>query len=75
MEHLAPCLELTIAELLTTWPATMTVFLQRRMECVGCVMARFETVDEAAVNYAIPAPVLLAEIYAAIGAAGSADKP
>ncbi len=63
----------TVAELLANWPATIAVFLRRRMACVGCVMARFETLHEAAVSYHIPTDELRAEIHATIVTAAAAD--
>lgn len=35
-----------VDELLDRFPETATVFVQRRMQCVGCSLARFETVAD-----------------------------
>jgi len=54
-----------IATVLERWPATVAVFLHRRMACPGCTMAPFMTVGEAAESYGIPRADLLAELRAA----------
>jgi hybrid cluster-associated redox disulfide protein len=75
MEPSQPYPEQPVAEVLNNWPATIAVFLRRRMACVGCVMARFETLHEAAVNYHIPTDELHAEIRAAMKSATPAAIP
>ena len=45
---------LTVAEVLRRWPETAMVFVRRRMACVGCPMARFESVADVAAIYGIP---------------------
>ena len=52
----------SIADLTKSWPETIPVFLHRRMICVGCYMAEFETIEDAATNYDIPVDVLLHEL-------------
>jgi hybrid cluster-associated redox disulfide protein len=47
--------ELTVQAVLDTWPSTRAVFIARRMACVGCDLAAFMTVAEAATAYGIPA--------------------
>ena len=44
----APTLHTTIAELIGGWPSARTVLARRGMACVGCSMASFETISEAA---------------------------
>ena len=43
-------------------PATLRVFVDRRMACPGCTMAPFETVADAADAYALPREELLADL-------------
>jgi hybrid cluster-associated redox disulfide protein len=43
-------------------PATLRVFVERRMACPGCTMAPFETVADAADAYALPREELLADL-------------
>ena len=54
--------QLTVAEVLDRWPATAAVFVRRYMACVGCAMAPFDTVGEAAAVYGIKLEGLLDEL-------------
>ena len=53
---------LTMAELLAGWPNASSVLAQRGMACVGCAMARFETVEEAAAAYGFNAAEFLDQV-------------
>ncbi|RIK53828.1 MAG: hypothetical protein DCC57_07750 [Chloroflexi bacterium] len=61
-----PTGDLTVAETLARWPATISVFMRYGTACVGCVMAPFETVDEVAVIYSLDREQLLADLRAAV---------
>ncbi|MCC6166891.1 MAG: DUF1858 domain-containing protein [Caldilineaceae bacterium] len=61
-----PTGDLTVAEILARWPATIAVFMRYGTACVGCVMAPFETVDEVAVIYSLDREQLLADLRAAV---------
>ena len=39
--------EMTVDEVMRQWPATIRVFLDLRMSCVGCPIASFHTVADA----------------------------
>lgn len=54
--------QLTVAEVLERWPATAAVFVRRCMACVGCAMAPFDRLDEAAAVYGIQVQRLLDEL-------------
>ena len=62
----------TVGEIMRRWPGTVAVFLRHRMACVGCAMNRFDTLDDASREYAVPLDRLLGELEAA---AGSGDAP
>jgi hybrid cluster-associated redox disulfide protein len=68
MEH--PPLEasLTVAEILAQWPQVIPVFIHHRMACVGCVMAPFETLAEAAIIYHLDLDSFLRELRQTIEA-------
>ena len=51
-----------VAEVLSQWPETIPIFLDRHMNCVGCSMSRFETVRDAAVNHHMDMDTLLAAL-------------
>lgn len=57
--------DLTVQTVLDTWPATREVFMTRRMACVGCEMAPFMTISEAAASYGISADDLHSDLCAA----------
>jgi hybrid cluster-associated redox disulfide protein len=40
-----------VSEVMAGWPQTIEVFLDHRMACVGCAMARFCTMAEATRAY------------------------
>lgn len=52
----------TVAELLARRPQAAWVFFRHRMACVGCVLARFETVAEAVAAYGLDLQAFLREI-------------
>ena len=54
--------DLTVGELMTRWAETIGVFLRHRMACVGCNMAPFDTVVDAARMYRISPEHLLTEL-------------
>lgn len=54
--------ELTVEETLQRWPQTARVFLRRRMACVGCPIAPFETLGEVSEIYQVDATQLLQEL-------------
>ena len=56
----------TIAELLATYPAAARVLVGRRMHCVGCDIAPFETIADACVIYDVAIDDLFAEIHRAM---------
>jgi len=63
----------TVADILMRWPEVARVFVRRGMACVGCAMAPFETLAEAAGYYGIPPNVLRAEVEAAVALALGAE--
>ena len=38
---------LLVDDVMSRWPATIRIFLDFRMSCVGCPIATFHSVDEA----------------------------
>ncbi len=58
----------TVDDVLTRYRETASVFVQRRMACVGCPMSRFETLQDAARIYGLPVAELMRELKQAISA-------
>jgi hybrid cluster-associated redox disulfide protein len=54
--------ESTVAELMRSSPRAGRAFLRRRMACVGCAMAPFDTLGEAAAVYGIDLGAFVAEV-------------
>ncbi len=66
---------LTVAEVLERWPATAAVFVARCMACVGCAMARFDTLADAAAAYGVAPGTLLRELRQSSGSGAEARHP
>jgi hybrid cluster-associated redox disulfide protein len=49
-------------ELFARWPSAREPLARRGMACVGCPMARFETLGEAAAAYGLDSRELLSEV-------------
>ena len=62
---LALTFDMTVAELLSGWPAAGPALARRGMACVGCAMAPFETVGEAARAYGVDPDELLRAVASA----------
>lgn len=56
-----------LEELLRTFPVAAQVFIRHRMACVGCEVARFESLAEACQIYGKDPEKIAAEIRAVIG--------
>ena len=65
--------DLTVAEVLTRWPQTISVFMHHRMACVGCAIAPFETLAEVAAIYGLNLEYFLRELQEGIEV-GYGDK-
>jgi hybrid cluster-associated redox disulfide protein len=66
MEHPHVTDSLTVAEVMDRWPETIPVFLRYRMACVGCPIAPFETLAEAAAIYSLDLECLMNELQQTI---------
>jgi hybrid cluster-associated redox disulfide protein len=70
----------TVESVLTRSPRAAKVFLDHGMACVGCTMAPFDTVADAADAYGLDAHRLAAELAGTIrpapdGFGGSGEQP
>ncbi len=55
-----------ITEVLDLWPRTVDVFHNHAMACVGCAVAPFFTINDAAVVYQLEAEQFLEELLVII---------
>ncbi|WP_157912781.1 DUF1858 domain-containing protein [Candidatus Promineifilum breve] len=58
--------EMIITDVLERWPNTADVFQNHAMACVGCAVAPFYTINDAALVYRLPVDDFLAELLAVI---------
>jgi hybrid cluster-associated redox disulfide protein len=60
--------QLIIEDVLTEWPQTAVVFQRHNMACVGCAVASFYSIADAADIYGLPLPQFLAELTSVMAA-------
>lgn len=73
--ELTPAPDTGVACLLGRHPATARVFLAHRMACVGCSLAAFETLADAAREYRLPLADFLAELELAARSTAESTDP
>ncbi len=52
----------TVQEIMRKWPATIRVFTQRRMLCVGCPIGAFHTLQDVCVTHGIDKATLVRDL-------------
>jgi hybrid cluster-associated redox disulfide protein len=57
-------IDMSLSEIMARWPPTIRVFIDRRMHCVGCPIAPFHTVVEAAAEHGQDLTDLAADLEA-----------
>lgn len=58
--------EMTIGEVVQTYPQTIEVFLKHGLMCFGCAIARFENVEQGAMAHGISVDALITDLNAAV---------
>jgi hybrid cluster-associated redox disulfide protein len=66
--------EMNLSEIMSRWPPTLRVFIDHRMHCVGCPIAPFHTVADAAVEHGLDLADLTGELEAR-AAQGGGRRP
>ena len=64
----------SVDDVMRRWPATIRVFLNHGMRCVGCPIACFHTVDDACREHKVDHAVFLADLRAAAAVEGGEDR-
>jgi len=59
-------LDLFMDEIMERWPATIKLFLEYRMACVGCSMSSFDTLGDALQAHDLPQEVVLRALNAGV---------
>jgi hybrid cluster-associated redox disulfide protein len=54
--------DMTFAEVLQRYPATVNIFLKHGMSCVGCPLSRSETIEQGASVHGIDVKKLVDEL-------------
>lgn len=60
--------DMNVEYVLSNWPQTVPVFMKHRMGCVGCTMASYETLSNAAEIYKLPLEGFIQDLQLAIEA-------
>jgi hybrid cluster-associated redox disulfide protein len=66
-------LETPVDEVMRRFPATIAVFIHRRMLCIGCAFGPFHTVSDASREHNLAADALLRELRETAAAAPDGD--
>lgn len=56
--------DMSVSEIMARWPPTIRVFIDRHMHCVGCPIAPFHTILEAAEEHGLDVADLSSELEA-----------
>ncbi len=75
MEPQALSSQLTAAEAMQRWPATIPVFIQYCAACVGCPFAPFETLAEILAIHGLPLDDFMRELQHAIDSTAEPTRP
>jgi len=59
-------IEQIVQDIMDRWPQTIPVFLEHRMNCVGCSMASFEELKDALLIYHLPSDPFVEKLHKAI---------
>ena len=54
--------QLTVEEVLKSWPDTYAVFLNRNTDCIGCLLQRFCSIQEVAEAYKLSPQELIRDL-------------
>lgn len=63
-------IDLSVAEIMSSWPSTISIFLERRMHCVGCPISPFHTLFDAAEEHGMSVDDLTGAVEAEIRRVG-----
>lgn len=66
---------MSLSEIMSRWPATIRLFLELRLLCVGCPIAPFHSVVDAAEEHGLDVAVLIAAIEARAGPVAARPPP
>lgn len=70
-----PTSDMTVAEILESWPETVPVFQDFKTACVGCVMAPFDTMVDVARIYELELSEIMEALHRAVETADQKEEP
>jgi hybrid cluster-associated redox disulfide protein len=65
---------LIVDDVMRKWPATIRVFLDHKMRCVGCPIACFHTIDDACREHSVDRAAFLTKIRAVVAQEDAASE-
>lgn len=74
MARSLPASDMTVAEILESWPETVSVFQDYKTACVGCVMAPFDTMVDVARIYELELSEIMEALHHAVETAEGIDR-
>lgn len=63
--------DLSVGEIMRRWPATIRLFIEFRMNCVGCPLSSFHTLIDACEEHELDAACVHRALERAVCSAGS----
>jgi hybrid cluster-associated redox disulfide protein len=67
MKKRMPTPDMTVDQVMNRWPASIRVFMNFKMGCVGCPIAAFHSVEEASREHNIDGSAFLDALQAVAG--------
>ena len=65
--------DMSIVEIVQTYPDTVEVLMNAGMGCLGCAASHFENIEQGAMAHSIDIDALIAELNATIGEKSAAQ--
>ncbi|MFC2316007.1 MAG: DUF1858 domain-containing protein [Selenomonas massiliensis] len=65
--------DMSIVEIVQTYPDTVEVLMNAGMGCLGCAASHFENIEQGAMAHGIDIDALIAELNATIGEKSAAQ--
>ena len=66
MNKNTPTPDMTVDQVMSRWPASIRVFMDFKMGCIGCRIASFHSVDEASREHRIDGAAFLLALRAGV---------
>ena len=65
---------MTVEEILKTWPDTYLVFLNHNTDCIGCLLQRFCSIQEVAETYSLSLSDLVYDLEKSVNQDNSSER-